>query len=627
MSTPIYPRPVRLLAIFLFLAGLPFIALGWLGTRLLEQDRALESQRERDRLDGAASLIAQRLERRLASWSDQLSETVREPHIALPSGAVMVVAERAGVVRSEGVRLPFYPHVPLPTLDDSSAFATAEASEFQHGDGVKAGAIYRQLAASGTGPVRAGALVRLARVLRSRHDIRGALNIYDRLAELGELPVPGGPAQLLALREHIALLRLTGDERSASREQVTLGSLLAEGRFTIDRPTFEFFADSATMPAETPHRVLALALDHFWPMLLDQPSGRAGWSDATGAYVALWRRAESGTSAIVTSIDALDAAAASGSGIRAALKDEAGRTVWGSIPGNTVSLTRTSRETGLPWSIQVSDSAVDGAAAAISMRQSLMLSGFLLMALVIAAAGYFVFRSVSRELGVARLQSDFVSAVSHEFRTPLTAMRHLTDMLDKGTAAPERLPLYYRALGKETRRLQDMVENLLDFGRIEAGRQTFQMEDADPVELARRVIGEFPDAAQQRLKLEAWSAPLNVRADRHALTLALRNLVDNAIKYSPEESTISIAVESHDGMAGISVQDQGPGIPKEEHRHVFRKFARGSSARLLNVKGTGLGLAMAEQIVRSHGGKLELTSGPGQGSRFTIFLPVEVQRA
>ena len=92
------------------------------------------------------------------------------------------------------------------------------------------------------------------------------------------------------------------------------------------------------------------------------------------------------------------------------------------------------------------------------------------MLLVIAAAAYFVFRAVHRELGVARLQSDFVAAVSHEFRTPLTAMCHLTEMLDEGSTEPDRLPHYYRALRRESHRLHAMVENLLDFGRIDAGR-------------------------------------------------------------------------------------------------------------------------------------------------------------
>jgi two-component system phosphate regulon sensor histidine kinase PhoR len=286
---------------------------------------------------------------------------------------------------------------------------------------------------------------------------------------------------------------------------------------------------------------------------------------------------------------------------------------------------------GLPWTIQVAAANPAAVGQIDASRRRLMSAGFLLILLVIGTAGYFVFRSVNGELGVARLQSEFVAVVSHEFRTPLTAMRHLTEMLEEGGTAPDRLPLYFRALGKETRRLHGMVESLLDFGRMEAGRRAYRMEGANAVELAREIVDEFreqPSAASRRLELQAAaSPPLQIRADRGALALALRNLLDNAVKYSPEESTVRVSVESRKGFAGISVQDQGAGIPKEEQREVFRKFARGSSAREMNVKGTGIGLTMAYEIVKAHGGRLELASEPGCGSCFTILLPLHEGRA
>jgi signal transduction histidine kinase len=171
-----------------------------------------------------------------------------------------------------------------------------------------------------------------------------------------------------------------------------------------------------------------------------------------------------------------------------------------------------------------------------------------------------------------------------------------------------------------------MVESLLDFGRMEAGRRSYLMEGANATELARQVVDEFREhssAGSHRLEWQTTaSLPLPIRADRDALALALRNLLDNAVKYSPEASTVSVSVESRGGLAGISVRDQGAGIPKDEQREIFRKFARGSAAREMNVKGTGIGLTMAHEIVKAHGGRLELASEPGRGSRFTILLPV-----
>jgi signal transduction histidine kinase len=237
---------------------------------------------------------------------------------------------------------------------------------------------------------------------------------------------------------------------------------------------------------------------------------------------------------------------------------------------------------------------------------------------------------VNRELVVARLQSDFVATVSHEFRTPLAAMRHLTDMLEEGSTPQERVSDYHRALGKETRRLHATVDSLLDFGRLQSGRRSYRMEDTSATALAEQVVREFREQAgmaAHHLELRLPPGNPRIRGDRDALALALRNLLDNAIKYSPESSTVTVVVECRADLAGISVQDEGAGIPRAEQRDVFRRFVRGSSARSLNVKGSGLGLAMTAQVVKAHGGRLELASEPGRGSRFTILLPLSPEHA
>jgi len=188
-----------------------------------------------------------------------------------------------------------------------------------------------------------------------------------------------------------------------------------------------------------------------------------------------------------------------------------------------------------------------------------------------------------------------------------------------------------------TRRLHEMVENLLDFGRMEAGRRTYHMEETNAAELAANVVEDFHESGGIAPRRLEWTPPAKgsaesnggtrIRGDREALTLALRNLIDNAIKYSPESSTVNVSVNCRNGLAGISVEDHGRGISRQEQRQILKKFVRGSSAKDLNVKGTGIGLAMADEIVRAHGGRLELASQPGQGSRFTILLPIEAETA
>ena len=621
--------PAKLLAVFVLLAGIPLGALGWLGWRLLEQDRALENQRERDRLENAAGLLERELDRSLASWEGLL------PAGTAPPGGVLIVFDSRGVLRQQGMRMLYYPRVSSVPEAPAALFADAEALEFRENGFSKATAAYRRLALSRDHAVRAAALMRLARSLRKQNQIQEAIAAYGELAASGETIVAGSPAELLARRERIELLGTIGDEGAAKHEAELLASALSAGRYLIDRPTFEFYSDSAPQPLST--LALASAVEALWPSWQQQPTGRAGWTGDGGAFASVWSaqpargvvREEEWRhgSAIVASVETLAAAtenAARSLGVRMALEDPSGRPSWRGIPARGMIVTKTFRETGLPWTIRVVASNPTAASEISASRRKLMETGFGLMVLVIAAAGYLVFRAVSRELSVARLQSDFVAAVSHEFRSPLTAMRHLTEMLEEGETPPDRMPLYFRALGKETRRLQGMVESLLDFGRMEAGRRKYHMEDTTAVELSRQVVEEF---SSPRLELHATSEPQQIHGDREALTLALRNLLDNAMKYSPESSPVSVSVERHNGFAGISVQDQGAGIPKGEQRDVFRKFVRGSSARTLNVKGTGIGLAMARQIVKAHGGRLELASEPGHGSRFTILLPVRSDRA
>jgi signal transduction histidine kinase len=209
-------------------------------------------------------------------------------------------------------------------------------------------------------------------------------------------------------------------------------------------------------------------------------------------------------------------------------------------------------------------------------------------------------------------------------------MCHLAEMLEGGHASSDRLADYYRALGRESRRLRNMVESLLDFSRFDAGQRAYQFEDTDAAELVDRVVRECRDQSPATADRIEWHVPSDgadrpvwIRADREALALALRNLVDNAVKYSPASSPVRVSVTSRGNVVGIAVEDEGAGISKIERRQIFQKFARGSAAQLLNVKGTGIGLTMAEQIVRAHGGRLELESELGRGTRFTTLLPVQ----
>ncbi len=625
---------LRLPVWFTVLAGIPLAALGWLGWRLLVQEQDLAQQRQRDRLEDAAVTVAHDLDRALARWEDRLPALASGEPVSLPPDVVALVFDDRGVQRHVGPPLPYYPRVPASPEAPGGLFAEAESSEFARGSFAQAEAAYRRLATTADTQVRAAALMRLARTLRKAGCTKDAIVAYDRLAALGEVAVAGAPSELVARRERLGLLTQMGDIAAAAQESLALDAALASGRYRIDRTTFEFYRESVAtdVPGASPSAAatLARAVAAMWTGWSQQPAGRVGVVTDGVSVVAVWRRTPTMSAAIVGRSEALvaDAGVLARTNLRVSLEDPSGATAWGDLPGDAPSSARTARETGLPWTLRVApvDSGADEPLAA--RRRNLLVGAFALMALVVAAASYAVFRAIDQELAVARLQSDFVATVSHEFRSPLTAMRHLTELLEDGHTPADRVPHYYRALGKETRRLQALVESLLDFGRMEAGRRTYQMEETSATTIAERVIEEF--AGSPFVRRIEWTPPPAggetaigaIRADRDALALALRNLVDNALKYSPDSSTVRVSVQSGSDTALIAVADDGPGVPRSEQRDIFQKFVRGTAAGLLNIKGTGIGLAIADHIVRDHGGRLTLESEPGHGSRFTIVLPV-----
>jgi len=628
LSSPrTYAAPLKLLTLFVLLSGIPLVALGWLGWRVLEQDRSLESQRERERLDSAASLIARELDRTLNAWEGMLPSAAEGQAVTLPTGSVFLLIAPDGVVGQQGAPLPYYPRVASATGADASLFEAGEHHEFREQNLSAAIAAYRTLAAAPDPSTRGAALLRLARCFRKQGRNAEAIATYADMAALPAVSVAGSPAELVARRERIALFNVTRDTNAAARESSLLSSALLDGRFRIDRVTFEYFIAERNVATSSPPASsassLAQAIEAVWPAWHEQSAGRLAWASDRATFVTTWRKTPTGIASITAGLDGLTASlddTLSSLQVTAQLNDSAGKSVWGSAAGTGV--TKSVRETGMPWSLYVTSPAP---VTLVDSRRNVFVAGFALMSLVVVAASYVAFRAVTRELAVARLQSDFVAAVSHEFRTPLTAMCHLTEMLEQGDTKPERLSDYYHALGKESRRLRTMVENLLDFGRMDSGRRAYDFCETDAADLVDQVAQEFTDrlaAAAHRIeKAPSPAGAVLIRADREALTLALRNLVDNALKYSPDSSTVRVAVAATDGSVAVSVEDHGPGVTAEERRAIFRKFTRGAAARSLNVKGTGIGLTMANEIVKAHGGRLELDSELGRGSIFTMVLP------
>jgi signal transduction histidine kinase len=368
------------------------------------------------------------------------------------------------------------------------------------------------------------------------------------------------------------------------------------------------------------------AVGWLWQKL-NSPAPAAGDSFALleSPTLVIWRANETGLDAIVAGPAFLASLCTSvvPFNLRCALSDPEGRTLVGDRPPSRMVATRTAAAAGLPWTLHVS-AAPDPIASPLSPRRRLLMLTFGVVGLVLLAGWYFILRAISRELRVSRLQSDFVAAVSHEFRSPLTSMSHIAEML-----AHDRFPddaIRRKAFGvlvRDTDRLRRLVEGLLDFGRFEAGAAALRLEAVDVAALVRATVADFQERVAQdgyRIELIGASDAVTARADREALARALWNLLDNAVKYSPECRTVWVEMSRQSDLLSIEVQDQGIGIPMAEQREIFDRFVRGGDSKARRISGTGIGLAMVREIVRAHGGEILLTSEPGRGSRFRVVL-------
>lgn len=232
---------------------------------------------------------------------------------------------------------------------------------------------------------------------------------------------------------------------------------------------------------------------------------------------------------------------------------------------------------------------------------------------------------VRREASLSALQSDFVSKVSHELRTPLTSIRLFTETLSlrRGDAVTEERCL--EGLARESRRLQELIDRLLDWGRMESGRREFERRPTDlaiTVETALDAFRTQLERSPVAVAVEVPSEPVVANVDRGALVDALLNLLANAAKYGGDGVCVTVRLERQGRFAWISVHDDGPGIPRVEHKRIFQKFYRVDD-RLARVReGSGLGLAIVKHVMKAHGGRVDLVSAPGRGSTFTLVVPL-----
>lgn len=269
-------------------------------------------------------------------------------------------------------------------------------------------------------------------------------------------------------------------------------------------------------------------------------------------------------------------------------------------------------------------SGVLGAANAQQRVARIAMIGALLVIILIGIV--VIGRLVSREVEIARLKSDFVSNVSHELRTPLTTIRIMAEMLALG-AVPggEKQAEYHKNIVSEAERLTRLINNVLDFARIEEGRKKFKfgMGDlGDAVYEVERITGDYVRKEGFTLSTKVADDLPPTAFDRDAMIQALINLMSNAVKYSGDDKRIEMGASLDRDTIRLYVADHGPGIDQKEIPHLFEKFYRGGDHMTREAGGTGLGLSIVQHITAAHGGRVRVDSNLGQGTRFELVLPV-----
>jgi signal transduction histidine kinase len=216
------------------------------------------------------------------------------------------------------------------------------------------------------------------------------------------------------------------------------------------------------------------------------------------------------------------------------------------------------------------------------------------------------YRNISREMKLARLKSDFVANVSHELRTPLALIRLYAETLELGRlSAKEKYQEYFRIIREESERLTSLINNILDFSRIEAGRKEYDFKETNLAELVHSTLDSYRFQIEQNgfayeENISPDIPPVNV--DREAIARSLLNLVNNALKYSKDRKFVGVRLYRSNGRVNLEVTDRGIGISPNEQEKIFEKFYRCGDPLVHNVKGSGLGLSLVRHIARAHGG-------------------------
>ncbi len=287
------------------------------------------------------------------------------------------------------------------------------------------------------------------------------------------------------------------------------------------------------------------------------------------------------------------------------------------------------------WRVQVSPQASEEIAARVQNRRLLEVTMVSLSAIVIVVGAIAIILVSEKERRVSALKSEFVANVSHELKTPLALVRMFAEMLQSGRVSTDaKRQEYLDIIVRESERLSALIENVLDFARLERGRGSYEFAEGDVGDAVTRAANVYRYRAERegvRLVVDVEPSLPRARIDERAIQLAVVNLVDNALKYAPGSNEILVRVAADANQVRVDVIDEGPGVPPDERHRIFERFVRLPSRGDSQVRGSGIGLALVKHIAESHGGRAWVSArgdsergthvGETKGSMFSFSIP------
>ncbi len=267
----------------------------------------------------------------------------------------------------------------------------------------------------------------------------------------------------------------------------------------------------------------------------------------------------------------------------------------------------------------------------MSFIQSLVWSGqgiylylFLFIGSILIAGLIFVLYTVNRELQLTAMKSEFINTVSHEFKSPLTAIKQMVEMLQDERVPSDKKSKYYNVILQQGARLSQMIDNILDFSKIERGKKAYHFRETDLVELVKNSVDRFQKRVVDKeiqFRMVRFPKDQVIILDPESIQQVMINLLDNAVKYSGDSKKVDVSILEKEASALVEVKDYGVGIPLGEITKIFDRFHRAENLLTQNIKGSGIGLSLVKEIIEIHGGNVKVNSSLGEGSTFTFSLP------